>query len=198
VLLGSDDPDATRIDDISELLIKGITLRRELLEHEATNINKAILKYLGGKPNKRMAPFTESWARRLHGEMLGDVWGFAGRYRTSSLNIGIPWQQIETALHDMLENLKVWEGSYVERSARLHHRSVQIHPFRDGNGRWARLLTNIWLKLHGQSLIEWPVSLVQMTSTIRQEYVDALKAFDHGIELPLIELQSRYMSAAAQ
>ncbi|MBI4208502.1 MAG: Fic family protein [Deltaproteobacteria bacterium] len=36
--------------------------------------------------------------------------------------------------------------NHEELSARLHHRLVWIHPFENGNGRWARLIMNIHLK----------------------------------------------------
>jgi Fic family protein len=36
-----------------------------------------------------------------------------------------------------------------ENAAFLHHRFVEIHPFIDGNGRAARLLTNQYLIAHG-------------------------------------------------
>ena len=53
----------------------------------------------------------------------------------------------------------------------LHHRAVQIHPFLNGNGRWARLLANILLKLHKAPLTEWPEEAIGATSVIREEYL---------------------------
>lgn len=41
-------------------------------------------------------------------------------------------------------------------AAEFHARFVQIHPFRDGNGRLARLLTNYLLILNGKNLISIP------------------------------------------
>ena len=72
--------------------------------------------------------------------MFGDVWEWAGRYRTSETNIGVPPFQIETRLSEMLEDLKAWGLSDMEmlqQSVYLHHRAVHIHPFLNGNGRWA-------------------------------------------------------------
>ena len=39
-----------------------------------------------------------------------------------------------------------------EQAVLLHHRAVQIHPFENGNGRWSRLLANIWLKKHAHPI----------------------------------------------
>jgi hypothetical protein len=73
VAFGPTIPGETPIDDVSELKIKGITLRHELNEYEAKNILKAVIKYLAKKPSRRLAPFDLNWLRRLHREMLGAV-----------------------------------------------------------------------------------------------------------------------------
>src|SRR6516164_5558462 len=99
-------PGETPIDDVSELKVKGITLRSELNEYEATNILKAVIKYLSRKPSRRLAPIDFAWVRKLHKEMFGDVWGWAGRLRTIELTIGIHAAQVEPALYDMVQNLK--------------------------------------------------------------------------------------------
>jgi Fic family protein len=49
-------------------------------------------------------------------------------------------------LQTLLEDLVFWEArgdALLEQSVRLHHRAVWIHPFLNGNGRWARMLANI-------------------------------------------------------
>jgi hypothetical protein len=76
--------------------------------------------------------------------MLGDVWRWAGKFRTSERNLGIAFYEIPTALHELLDDTKAWieYKSYPpdEIAVRFHHRLVQIHPFPNGNGRHARLL----------------------------------------------------------
>jgi fido (protein-threonine AMPylation protein) len=42
-----------------------------------------------------------------------------------------------------------------EFGARFHHRLVAVHPFANGNGRHARLMTETLLKSHGQALFSW-------------------------------------------
>src|SRR5687767_3702032 len=133
--------DETPIDP-SGLKVKGITNRHQLNLFEAENIRKAVAKYLARKPTRRTARFDLSWARRLHREMFGDVWEWAGSFRTEDKNLGLPWHQVETSLQALLDDLACW-GQYgmdlVEQAARLHHRAVHIHPFENGNGRWSRL-----------------------------------------------------------
>jgi hypothetical protein len=53
-------------------------------------------------------------------------------------------------------------------------------------------LANIWLRRAGEPYIAWPDSSIGQESTIRQEYLAALKAADEGRYDPLIALQARY------
>ena len=104
------------------------------------------------------------------------------------LNIGAPFGQVQERLYNLFEDLKVWDQhgmEPVEQSARLHHLAVQIHPFVNGNGRWARLLTNIWLGLRDLRPIAWPEHFVGNVSPIRDAYVAALRAADGGDIEPL-------------
>ena len=77
------------------------------------------------------------------------------------------------------------------RLARLHHASVRIHPFQNGNGRWARLLANIWLRRHGEAPIEWPEATIGSVSAIRNEYLMAVREADRGEYGRLIAMHVR-------
>ncbi|MCH7545294.1 MAG: mobile mystery protein B [Planctomycetes bacterium] len=192
---GSPIPGETPLNDISGLKIKGINERQELNDYEFRNIARASKKYLLGKPSRRLVPFDLSWLRKLHFEMFGDVWEWAGHYRVSETNIGVNPVQIETQLYTLLEDLKAWQASDVEmleQCVRLHHRSVQIHPFTNGNGRWARMLGNIWAKMHRQPIVAWPEKVIANTSPERDEYLAAIKEADDGNLAPLIEFHRRF------
>ena len=170
--------------------------RAQLDPLEADNIRAAVVKYLAGRPSRRLAPFTLKWALRLHKEMLAKVWLWAGRIRTVELNLGSPAWRIQTDLHDLLEDLRCWEASdmpLVEQAAMLHYRAVHIHPFENGNGRWARLLANIWLRQHGQAVTVWPEEgITGGTSPIRGQYIEALQAADQGDMSRLVRLHEAY------
>jgi len=170
--------------------------RAQLDPLEADNIRAAVVKYLAGRPSRRLAPFTLKWALRLHKEMLAKVWLWAGRIRTVELNLGSPAWRIQTDLHDLLEDLRCWEASdmpLVEQAGTLHYRAVHIHPFENGNGRWARLLANIWLKQHGQAVTVWPEEgITGGTSPIRGQYIEALQAADQGDMSRLVGLHEVY------
>ena len=190
-------PGQTPLDDLSGLRVKSIHTAAELNAAEAENIRKAILKYLASRPTSRSARFDSRWLCRLHAEMFGDVWTWAGTFRKRETNIGAPPHDIEVRLHALLEDIHAWKDSgmpVLEQAVRLHHVAVQIHPFPNGNGRWSRMLGNIWLKLHGAEPIEWPETTIGSASTIRGEYLEAVKVADRGDYSTLLALHERFAS----
>ena len=192
-------PGQTPLDDLSGLRVKGIRTTAELNAAEAENIRKAVLKYLIARPTPRSARFDLRWLCRLHDEMFGEVWKWAGTYRKSETNIGCKPYEIEGRLYNLLEDLRAWQASgmpLLEQAVRLHHVAVQIHPFQNGNGRWSRMLASIWLKLHGAKPIEWPETTIGTASTIRDEYLEAVKAADKGSYAKLIALHQRFESGS--
>jgi fido (protein-threonine AMPylation protein) len=130
--------------------------------------------------------------------MFGDVWKWAGKTRTTNANIGVPWTQIAQTLFDLFEDLQYWDKHetmpLLEQAVNLHHRAVRIHPFENGNGRWARMLANIWLKRHGHPITDWPPETggTGTESLIRAEYLAAIREADAGTYAHLIELHQRY------
>lgn len=173
-------PDETPIDPsgLRPEVRKHVHNRGQLSLREADNIRSPIVKYLARTPSRRLAPFTLKWVLRLHKEMFGQVWLWAGQIRRIELNLGSPAWRVEMDLHSLIEDLHCWKApdmSLQEQAAMLHYRAVKIHPFENGNGRWARLLANIWLKQHGGAITRWPeVGITDATSPIRDQYIEAL------------------------
>lgn len=185
----------TPLDDISGLRVRGIATRAELDAAEAMNIRKAIVKYIAGTPTARSAPFTVRWMLRVHKEMFGDVWKWAGEPRSAELNMGSPAHRLHVDLHELVADLAAWAQSampLVEQAARLHHRAVSIHPFLNGNGRWGRMLANIWLKRNGSAPTAWPEETIATASIIRGEYLAAVRAADRGDYALLIRLHEQH------
>ena len=186
----------TPIEDISGLKIKNITTREELSKAEAENIRKVILKYLAVKPSRRQAPFDFNWSLSLHKEMFGDVWDWAGSTRQDNLNLGEKWTLVDSSLFDLLEGrLPYWKEHWedpIEQAAHLHHAAVKIHPFLNGNGRWSRMMSNIWLKIHDHNITVWPEDAIGGVSDIRNEYLAAIRSADDGRMTELIELHRKY------
>lgn len=83
----------------------------------------------------------------------------------------------------------------IRQAAMLHHKAVQIHPFLNGNGRWSRLLANIWIARNGGTPTKWPEEMVGTVSPIRDEYLKAIQAADQGEYDALAQLHERYTPA---
>ena len=147
-----------------------------------------------------MGPFDRAWMLRLHREMFGMVWSWAGQTRTTDgLRIGIRAYQIEPALEELARDTEHWRtvgGDLIEQCAMLHWRAVRIHPFLNGNGRWARLLASIWAKQNGGPVTEWPAD-VRESSIIRATYIAAIQAADSGDMEPIIRLHRDYSQTGA-
>ena len=190
-------PGETPLNDISGLKLKWITTVQALSKVEFENIEKALDKYTSRKPTNKTAPFTARWMCKVHREMFGEVWRWAGSPRKGDLNIGLPWYQVEIAIEDLSRDIAKWKTSsdfdLISQAATIHFRAVQIHPFLNGNGRWSRLLANIWLCKHSAKLTQWPEhGLVRHESPIRDEYIQALKQADKGHIDPLVDLHRKY------
>lgn len=192
-------PGETPLDDISGLKVKFENPTRAAVSKlEAINIAKASAKYLTGKVDERNAPFTVPWMMALHKEMFGDVWSWAGKFRDTNTSIGTDKHNIQMQMAQLAADLHAWSGMNMpleEQAMRLHHRAVQIHPFKNGNGRWARMLANIWLRKHDAGVIMWP-STAGEVSPLRDEYIAALKAADNMDDRPLQSLHKRYWQPA--
>ncbi|MCE2809167.1 MAG: mobile mystery protein B [Planctomycetaceae bacterium] len=183
--------------DGSGLKIKSIKTRRQLNEAEFESILRVTKKYLMSKPSQKLAPFTFGWLLELHREMLGSIWSWAGEIRTTQKNIGVSANIVTAELGVIaIESEKRHSETgdlVIATAAEFHHRAVWVHPFEDGNGRWARLLANIWLMQHDQPVIIWPASDLRDTeSPIRGEYIAAMKHADLRNYGPLIDLHKRF------
>lgn len=178
--------------DLSGLKVRipGISTQ-QINRLEAENIARAIQKYLFSK-SRRKYLFDLPFCLKLHKEMFGNVWNWAGQVRTSNLNLGSPAHSIHQDLFILQRDLEHMEKD-LTTAVILHHRAVSIHPFQNGNGRWSRLLSNIWLHQHGLEIVRWPASL-DKESDIRAGYIRALKQADGLDYSMLLDLCRTYQS----
>lgn len=96
---------------------------------------------------------TEHFIKEVHALILSGIdRQAAGAYRKEEVRIAGATHDVTPShlIQDEMGQLVQWynESSHlhpVERASRLHSKFVNIHPFRDGNGRTARLLLNFSL-----------------------------------------------------
>ncbi|MFP4487077.1 MAG: mobile mystery protein B [Campylobacterales bacterium] len=186
--------DATPLDDVSGLKLPKdkVYSLKEIHEYEAHNIAKATIKYLSAPPSKKEAPFTYEWIINLHKEMFGDVWDWAGKLRQIELSIGIKAYLVPIELKNLCDDIAYWNKNKTfdvfESATRIHHRAVQIHPFTNGNGRWSRMLANIYLRQHNKMPVRWQEDLLARENPKRSDYIKALKKADNGDYKELIDM----------
>ena len=121
----------TPLDDISGLKLKKITTRKELDETEAQNILKAYIHYTLTLSTLKKIEFNLTFFRKLHKDMFGDVWSWAGDFRSTQTSIGVEANKIHQALYQLQDDLKFWEQNWScqDTATRLHHTLVKIHPY---------------------------------------------------------------------
>ena len=164
-----------------------ITLRSELNEAEQANILEAEEWAFARKRDL----LEEKFLNNLHKRMYGNVWRWAGQYRTTGKNIGIDAYRIPTELRQLLDDCRYWIENRTHKpdeiAARFHHRLVLIHCYPNGNGRHARLAADLLLKLLGQDRFSWGgKNLVDIGET-REGYIAALQAADKHDIGPLLQ-----------
>ena len=186
-LVPQDDAGTELIPEEREGLIPSyITLRSELNDAEQANIEAAID---WAERRKRGDVLDEEFLKNLHKRMYGKVWKWAGTYRTTGKNIGVDVYRIATDLRQLIENCKFWIANETyppdELAARFHHRLVQIYCYPNGNGRHARVATNLLLKQTGQDPFSWGNANLVDEDEVRSRYMDALRAADNHEYAPL-------------
>lgn len=173
-------------DELQGLKLDWVTTRGELNSAERTNIEKAEEWIRKQRTLKILdAPFL----KRLHKTMFGEVWKWAGTFRTSEKNIGVETWRIGTELRQLLDDVSYWIENHTyppdEIAARFHHRLVKIHPFPNGNGRHARLATNLLLTRLNRDVFSWGANCREPIAEIRARYIAALRAADGENYAPL-------------
>ena len=191
-------PGATPLtaEDFEGLLPRFITTRKDLNDAESKNNSEAMKKYFLSK-RKNFFRFELVDLFRIHREMFGQVWSWAGKKRKTNKNIGVDKAQIDTEVKKLSDDLDYWlvhKMETIEISARLHYRLVYIHPFNNGNGRWARFVVNFFLKERLNSFIRFPEDELLLTTEIRKRYIRALQAADELDYGPLIEIHREFIA----
>jgi Fic-DOC domain mobile mystery protein B len=171
------------LDELKGLKHPHVTTRGQLDQLEQVNIQQGLI-WLSRRRNAAL--LSDEFVRKLHRQLLGDVWSWAGTYRLTAKNIGIDPYQIPVQLGNLLADVNYWIDHKIyppmEIALRFHHRLVAIHPFVNGNGRFARILTDELLaRVLTTAPIDWSGGYaLQAMNERREQYVAALRAADRG------------------
>jgi Fic family protein len=114
----------------------------------------------------------------------------AGRYRTQNVRIvgaksrPPDFSKVPALMDKLIKEVSSMKEHPIVKTAYLHHKFVAIHPFSDGNGRAARLVSNLILMRYGYP----PVVLKKED---RKKYYDSLRKADSNNLSPFTNFIAR-------
>ena len=171
-------------------LIPSLATKEELNEWERENI-LAGREWALRNRSSAIDMVSDESVRKLHKKMFDETWKWAGQYRKTEKNIGVPVHEIRDRLGVLFGNARFWIGNNTypadEISVRFHYDLVFIHPFPNGNGRHARLLADVLVMKLGRPAFSWGSKELVKQGEARDEYLKALRAADQGDIQPLLE-----------
>lgn len=171
-------------------LIPSLATKEELNEWERENILLARESAIRDRiPLLQM--ISDEYVRKLHLRMFDQTWRWAGQYRRTEKNLGVPFHGIRERLVALLGDAHYWieNNTYLpdELAVRFHHRLVFIHAFANGNGRHARLMADVLVLKLGRPVFTWGSSNLIKQGKPRDQYLEAIRTADNGDLRPLIE-----------
>ncbi len=169
------------LNETKLILQEGITVGGKSLREQLDVINqKQAMEWIEEivKKNKQIKEINILELHRLTLKGISDY--LAGKYKISQnrilgskLKTTPPYKvsfEIKQLVYEINTNKKL---NPVELASHTHHELVRIHPFADGNGRTARLLTNLILMKAG-----FPPIIIQNRE--RKKYFDTLEKAHFG------------------
>lgn len=162
--------------------LPGIKSKREMDRIEAQEQLRALEEL--SRIYDRNRRFTAADVCKIHKIWLGKIYEWAGKYRQVNLSKGdFPFASAKEIPRLMTEfekgPLKIntpcrssLQGEIVQAIAVVHTELVLIHPFREGNGRVARILSTLMALQAGLP----PLDFGGIRGKKRQEYFSAVRA----------------------
>ena len=185
--LVSGPADATPLaDEERQCLRLPVITRDELNRAEAENISRAMSWLFFSRRRLQPALITrEAWLKSLHRRMYDQVWTWAGQYRTTDRNLGVPFWQVRVDMRNLEADVNAWLAdstaarySNDECAIRFGYRLVVIHPFPNGNGRWSRLASDALVVALGGARFTWGGASLTEPGVLRRDYISALQSAD--------------------
>lgn len=166
---------------IKELIPKHVQDMNELYELESENIALGII-WLQQTKGDHLDYLL--WIES-HKHLLKEIWKFAGKTRKIELaNTDFHASfNVRPALRDLEADLKTWIEFETyppkEMIAIFHQRLLTIHPFRDGNGRWSRVITEFICQRQEIDVPTWGSKTIPDDEARRTAYIEAVTLARH-------------------
>jgi len=160
---------------------KNIQTIGELDEYEEENITEGLV-WLAQYQGEYL---TYNFWLQSHKKLFGNVWSWAGQVRDHELNNAdflLP-DKIWPAFKQLEDDLKFWikNNTYSKKeiAVHFHERLVAIHPFVNGNGRFARIMTENFCNQEGVQIPTWGISEINFPKKRRSDYINAIVEARH-------------------
>ncbi|MFH1101040.1 MAG: Fic family protein [Methanobacteriota archaeon] len=146
---------------------------------------------------QQKASFSQESIQQIHDIVTKGLLKDSGKYRTGNVRITgssitpPSYTKIISLMDDYIHTIKKIPFYPLKKAAFIHHQLVWIHPFFDGNGRVARLVTNLVFMQHGYP----PIVLKQEQ---RKTYYHVLHQADNGNLSPLAVFIAKAMNESLQ
>jgi cell filamentation protein len=143
----------------------GIRSMRQMDQAEASALLEVQRRYLSTVTVQ--TKFTCEFIRRMHCDWLREIYEWAGRYRTVEVSKGtFTWPPA----HLVSQNMEAFEAKKLRRLTPCRHSEIQlvslglaevqaeflmVHPFREGNGRMARWISNLMAMQAGYPALDY-------------------------------------------
>ena len=173
----------------TELILRGITVGKKSIPEALAGKDLSHVLAAQNHPSaidlvKKIAfdktyKITQRDIKTLHKVAMDGIIATAGRYREHDLTVHgagfapSPFYDIPEHMKELvcLINNNSDELRPIEHAAQVHYDFVWTHPFEDGNGRIARLLTNLLLVRNG-----YPFTVIKQVE--KPKYLHTLKEMD--------------------
>ena len=153
-------------DDQGEVLpnLPGLTDQRAVELAEAEGFLRAEITLYDELEDGTV--FDLAYLQRMHRLALGHLYAFAGKWREVNLSKGgfnfpsakyldATMQEFERSMLKPLPDLYEDRDALIRDVALVHGELLFIHPFREGNGRTARLLADMMAQKQGYGKLHW-------------------------------------------
>jgi len=161
------------------VLERGITIGGKPLKDHIEARNDANAFNLMINLVKDEKPISQKVIQELHRIVTEGLLEDAGKYRITNVRIAgsatppPSYIKIVSLMDGYIKNITNLELEPIKKAAFIHHEFVLIHPFADGNGRVARLVTNLFLMQNG-----YPPIILKKED--RGKYYSTLQKADKG------------------
>jgi Fic family protein len=179
------------------VLEQGITIGGKPLKDHIEAQNDAEAFDLMIQLVQKKTAFSQEIIQQIHELVTKGLLKDAGKYRIGNVRITgasitpPSYQKILSSMDDYLHTIKTLSLHPLKKAAVIHHQFVWIHPFFDGNGRVARLVTNLFFMQEGYP----PIVFKQEERNI---YYQVLHQADNGNLSPLATFIAKAMNESLQ